>query len=124
MEYLLGEISVDGPEHREEAIKFNEFVDKTLAWPEGWWAVSDDQFAYVAFFQFEADAWAYRLYLVNLRMNAKAGQTRYAEADLGVEAEEEKEWLKGRRLRTSPSASRGKSGRSRPRTGTTTSSGR
>jgi hypothetical protein len=119
MEYLLGEISVDGPEHREEAVRFN---DGKLEWPEGWWAVSDDQFAYVAFFQFEADAWAYRLYLVNLRMNAKAGQSRYSKADRATEAEERKTWKReDRESRTSPSASKGKSGRSQRRTGTTTS---
>jgi hypothetical protein len=122
MEYLLGEIAVDGPEHREEALAFNKEVGKSLSWPEGWWAVSDDQFAYVAFFQFEADAWAYRLYLVNLRQNAKPGQSRYSKADRATEAEERKTWRKeDRRSRTSPSASKAASGRSRGPTGTTTS---
>lgn len=88
MEYLLGEIAVDGPAHREEAVRTNKEMGHELAWPEGWWAVSDDQFAYLAFFQFEEDAWAYRLYLINLRMNAKAGRRRYREADKGIEAEE------------------------------------
>lgn len=90
MEYLLGEISVDGPGERAEAVKFNHARESqtNLAWPEGWWAVSDDQFAYLGFFQFEEDAWAYRLYLVNLRMNAKAGQGRYAKSDVAVEEEE------------------------------------
>ena len=160
MEYLLGEISVDGPEHREEAIKFNAEPthkgpglppirkrQRTLSWPEGWWAVSDDQFAYLGFFQFEEDAWAYRLYLVNLRMNAKAGRRRYREADKGIEEEEDhafklqeggtspvvaaflgknahlmkKPCPKDPRSRTSPSASKAAPGRSRGRTGTTTS---
>jgi hypothetical protein len=122
MDYLLGEISVDGPEHREEAVKFNEDGGKKLEWPVGWWAVSDDQFAYVAFFQFEADAWAYRLYLVNLRQNAKAGQSRYSRADRATEAEERKTWKReDRRSRTSPSASKAAPGRSRGPTGTTMS---
>ena len=105
MEYLLGEIAVDGPEHRAEAMAFNKEVGKSLSWPEGWWAVSDDQFAYVAFFQFQADAWAYRLYLVNLSMNSKDGQKRYAKADKKIESEENK----------------AAHGRSRGPTGTTTS---
>jgi hypothetical protein len=86
MDYLLGEICVDGPEHREEAVKFNADSGRELEWPEGWWAVSDDQFAYLAFFQFEADAWAYRLYLVNARMNGTG--KRYVKADVKIDADE------------------------------------
>lgn len=77
LEYLLGEIVVDGPEHREEALSHCP----SLGWPNGWWAVSDDQFAYVAFFQFETDAWSYRLHLMSLRMNDGAAAERYAPAD-------------------------------------------
>lgn len=91
MEYLLGEIAVDGPEERAEAVKANRQMGHRLAWPEGWWAVSDDQFAYLGFFQFEADACAYRLYLINLRMNAKDGQGRYATSDLDIEVAEEEQ---------------------------------
>lgn len=85
LDHLLGEIGVDGPEHRLQAIACN---DGRLAWPEGWWAVSDDQFAYVAFFQFESDARAFRLYLVNLRQNAPGGCARYATTDAATDADE------------------------------------
>ena len=89
MEYLLGEIIVDGPTRRDEAIRANNLrSNDQLQWPEGWWAVSDDQFAYLAFFQFEADAWAYPLYLINLRMNTRAGSDRYKSEDKRISAKE------------------------------------
>ena len=88
MDYLLGEIAVDGSDQRAEAVTFNEMGGKKFEWPEGWWAVSDDEFAYLGFFQFEEDAWAYRLYLINLRMDARRGAARYEKVDKRVDAEE------------------------------------
>lgn len=39
-------------------------------WPEGWHAVSTPHGGIVAYFQYEADAFAYRLNLINLLMSA------------------------------------------------------
>ncbi len=72
---LLEDVSVDGPEERAEHVRFNEGGPKV--WPEGWWAVSDGTCGYVAFFQHEADAYAYRLFLVNVRQNARRMAERY-----------------------------------------------
>lgn len=102
MEFLLGEIAVDGPEHRAEAVAVNDQMGRKLEWPEGWWAVSDDQFAYLAFFQFEEDAWAFRLYLINQRQNGRACAKRYQRQDV-LNAEEEAR-QEARRAETRPPA--------------------
>lgn len=91
MDYLLGEISVDGPVEREAAVKAGN-----TSWPEGWWGVADDQGGYVAYFAHEADAFSYRMFLVNARMNLPAVVARYADPDAKVNADERnEEWVVG-----------------------------
>ena len=52
---ITDEISIDEPHQRARAP-----VSTMAIWPEGWWAVSDGNDGYIAFFQHEADAHAFR----------------------------------------------------------------
>lgn len=91
LDYLLGEISVDGPGEREAAVKAGN-----TSWPEGWWGVADEHHGYVAYFAFEADAYAYRVFLINARMNMPGVVKRYAKADAKTDHDErEEEWVVG-----------------------------
>lgn len=61
---LLGEIVVDFPDDRDDAVESGN-----LHWPEGWYAVSDNN-GIRAYFQRENDAFAFRLMVINMRFNA------------------------------------------------------
>ena len=77
LDYLLGEIVVDTPDERADYMRFNMLTEETCDWPKGFWAVSEEENAYIAFFRFEADAWSFRLWLINVRQNAPAMLARY-----------------------------------------------
>ncbi len=62
--YLLGEIGIDNPAERERDT--TDPATRAL-WPKGWWAVSDEHDAYIAFFYREADACAFRLMIIAMR---------------------------------------------------------
>lgn len=67
---LLDDISVDSDwEYAREAGNTN--------WPAHWHALVDET-GIVAYFADEADAFAYRLYLINMRLNAADVLQRYA----------------------------------------------
>jgi hypothetical protein len=76
---LLGAISVS--EIDEYALRYareNDLPD--LAAVAGWWLVEDEH-DNIAFFAREADAFAYRLHLINLRLNGEAVLARYKEKE-------------------------------------------
>lgn len=72
LEELLGNVCVDQPHERDRAP-----METQANWPEGWWAVSDDYGGYIAYFAHEADAYAYRLMLINAVMNTHDVGKRY-----------------------------------------------
>lgn len=97
LDYLLGEIAVDNPHgDRDRALEANP----GMVWPEGHWAVSDEQLGYLGFLAHEEDAWAFRLYVINLRQNGAVAAKRYAKADKAIDADDlrreqnrEEEWV-------------------------------
>lgn len=72
LDYLLETVGVDGPSERAAA-----FAAGNKSWPVGWWAVSDENGGYIAYFEHESDAWSFRLVLINKRMNARSTVDRY-----------------------------------------------
>ena len=74
LDYLLQEgVGVAEPEHRAELVG----DDQEHNWPEGWWGVWDEDNGFIAYFQFEADAYAFRLFLITVRQQGKAIAGRY-----------------------------------------------
>jgi len=47
-------------------------------WPNGWWAVSTSGGGIVAYFEKEADAYWYRLALINMMLNGKTMRAGHA----------------------------------------------
>ena len=76
MDYLLGEIAVDGPEERARYMTFNKLTEETCDWPKDFYAVSDDR-EYVAFFRHEEDAFGFRLWMINNRLNGRKQAMRH-----------------------------------------------
>lgn len=62
--YLYEEIGIDTPHDR--AMSDSE---TKANWPEGWWAVSDFNDGYIAYFANEPDACAFKLLLTMSIMN-------------------------------------------------------
>jgi hypothetical protein len=56
---VVDEIAIDSPMDRDGAEP-----DTQAVWPEGWWAVSDGNDGYIAFFAHEEDACAFKQLLV------------------------------------------------------------
>lgn len=79
LEYLLGEITVDPPSERDSTLR----LCPEHKWPEGYWGVADEQDGYIAYFQHEDDAYAFRLFLINARLNSGRIAVRYAAIDKG-----------------------------------------
>lgn len=70
--YFLEEIGVDAPSDRDMAP-----VETQANWPEGWWAVSDPNAGYIAFFANGADATAFKFMLVGMIASGKKISRRY-----------------------------------------------
>lgn len=45
--------------------------------PEGWFGVSDESGGYIAYFANESDAFGFRLWLINCRLNGSESAARY-----------------------------------------------
>jgi hypothetical protein len=73
LEYLLDEgVGVAEPSDRESLIG-----DDLHGWPEGWWGVWDEDSGFIAYFQFEADAYSFRIFLCAMRQNGEQVAKRY-----------------------------------------------
>lgn len=76
LDELLGLITIDFPDDRDYYMEHNKLTEETCDWPKGWHAVCDDN-GYIAFFFHEADAFAFRLWIINLRLNGGTVLRRY-----------------------------------------------
>ena len=74
---LFEEISIDDP-HSDRDLACAE---TRANWPEGWWAVSDFNDGYIAYFANEADACAYKLMLIGAIRNGGEIARRYTERE-------------------------------------------
>ncbi|NDB82593.1 MAG: hypothetical protein EB127_07605 [Alphaproteobacteria bacterium] len=69
---LLDDVQVCFPEEREYAIEAGN-----TTWAEGWYAVSTGKESIIAYFQNEEDAFAFRMMLINCRLNLGKIASRY-----------------------------------------------
>lgn len=76
LEYLFAEgVGVAGPEDRGPSLSGSR--PRALGWPEGWWGVWDEDNGFIAYFQNEEDAYAFRLLLITIRQQGEQIATRY-----------------------------------------------
>lgn len=72
----LEEICIDRPDGRDNAPAETQAV-----WPEGWWAVSDGNHGYIAFFVNEADAYIFTSTLKTVAQCGSDVTKRYKDSD-------------------------------------------
>ena len=70
---LLEDIIVHYPDEREYAVKH----EGNTGWVEGWYAVSTGKENIIAYFQYEEDAFAFRMMMINARLNLSSTISRY-----------------------------------------------
>ena len=70
LEELMEEVGVTDPNDIHDGLAVSNC-------PKGWWGVWDENGGYIAYFQHEADAYAFRLMLITIRQQGAAIGKRY-----------------------------------------------
>lgn len=91
-EQKLEEICIDQPHERDRVPEETQAI-----WPEGWWAVSDGQYGYIAFFAHDEDACAFASMIRNMAQCGADIAKRYEadkepEKQYGVYDKQKKRW--------------------------------